>query len=139
MKLLEEALAEKRQQMQKLQIEMATIESLIRRHNGEPAVVEFSGRRRRSNVKGMLLDMLKEVGPGGLNAAKAVEISEQRGEPLERNTVSSLLSRLKADGVVTYDGTFYRLTEFMPSKPSLEPKQSAEAVSGPNASKGIFG
>jgi len=127
------------EQLQKLQIEMATIESLIRHHNGEPAVVEFSGRRRRSNVKGTLLDMLKEAGRGGLNAAKAVEISERRGESLERNTVSSLLSRLKADGVVSYDGTVYRLTEFMPSKPSGEPKQSAETSSGSTASKGIFG
>lgn len=67
---------------------------------------------RRSNVKKTLIDMLKESGTTGLNASTAVEIAARRGVNLDRGTVSSLLSRLKHDEVVVYDGANYRLKEF---------------------------
>ena len=69
---------------------------------------------RRSGVKGFVLDLLKERGAGGLNAAIAVEIAQKRGVLMDRGSVSSLLSRLKQDNVVTYDGHTYRLHEFTP-------------------------
>ena len=68
---------------------------------------------RRSNVKTTILDLLKEVGTTGLNAATTVEIASRRGIDLDRGSVSSLLSRLKRDGVVEYDGNRYRLPEFV--------------------------
>jgi hypothetical protein len=68
----------------------------------------------RGKVKGVVLDLLREVGTTGLNATTALEIAGRRGFLLDRGSVSSLLSRLKKDGVVVYDGEFYRLPEYAP-------------------------
>lgn len=84
--------------------------------SGSPTTkVEPKSTSRRTGVKGFVLDLLKERGTGGLNAAIAVEISHKRGVLMDRGSVSSLLSRLKQDNVVTYDGHIYRLHEFSPS------------------------
>jgi hypothetical protein len=69
---------------------------------------------RRTGVKGFVLDLLKERGANGLNAALTVEIAQRRGVLMDRASVSSLLSRLKQDNVVDYDGHTYRLRGFTP-------------------------
>lgn len=108
MRELEEMLFTKRAELEKLQHEIGVLEALKRRLAGEPELVARS-RAKRSNVKQLVIDLLKERGDSGLNASLAVELAERRGERIERGTVSSLLSRLKAEGVVTYDNNVYRL------------------------------
>ena len=73
-----------------------------------------SGRKpsERRSVKTVLLDLLEESGTTGLNASSAVEIANRRGITLGRGTVSSLLSRIKRDGVITFDGERYRLKKY---------------------------
>ena len=66
----------------------------------------------RANTKMIVLDLLKEAGTTGLNAQTAVALAEKRGVNLDRASVSSLLSRLKRDEIVTYDNERYRLKEF---------------------------
>lgn len=70
-------------------------------------------RRRapRGNVKSALLDLLLHAGATGLNANEAVRLGAAKGIALDRNTVSSLLSRLKREGVVSHDGSKYRLQQ----------------------------
>lgn len=80
---------------------------------------------RRTATKGIVLDLLRDVGTTGLNAITAVDLASQRGVTLDRASISSLLSRLKKDDVVAYDGERYRLKEFAPASP-----QSPHA--GPN-------
>jgi DNA-binding transcriptional ArsR family regulator len=77
-------------------------------------------RSGRSSAKSAVLDLLREVGTTGLNAAVACEIAERRGAKLDRGTVSSLLSRLKRDGIVIYEDDRYRLKEFSPRKPDAQ-------------------
>ena len=91
-----------------LQQQLQGVEMAIRAMRGESAA-PVRTRAPRSNVKNYILTLLEEAAERGLNAARAVEIAESRGDALERGTVSSLLSRLKSDGVVTYDGNLYRL------------------------------
>ena len=67
-------------------------------------------RATRSNVKSAVLDLLERVGQNGLNAAIAVDMAAQDNLNLDRGSVSSLLSRLKNDRVVSYDGSLYRLS-----------------------------
>jgi len=74
----------------------------------QPATAKV--RATRSNVKSAVLDLLERVGQNGLNAAIAVEMASQDNVNLDRGSVSSLLSRLKNDKVVSYDGSLYRLT-----------------------------
>lgn len=110
MKFIDDMLAEKRAQMEKLQIEIETLESAKRRASGEPEI-QAKAKTRRSNVKGFLIDLLRQANSTGLNAASAVEMAAKLGEHLERGTASSLLSRFKSEGVVTYDGNVYRLKQ----------------------------
>ncbi len=106
MKMLEERLAQVRREIDKLKAQEALLLDMMREASGEPKV---KPRAPRSNVKHSVLELLEEVGSDGLNAVRAVEMAAKRGLSLERGTVSSLLSRLKNEGVVNYDGTVYRL------------------------------
>lgn len=86
--------------------------SLVGSESESTGVGEGSGRR--TATKGIVLDLLQDVGTTGLNAGTAVDLANTRGVTLDRASVSSLLSRLKKDGVVTYDGERYRLGQFAP-------------------------
>lgn len=100
-------------EMDALRNKVAGLEMAIALMDGDDALAPTSARRpQRGSGKTVLLDLLKEAGTTGLNAALACEIGERRGTTLDRGTVSSLLSRFKKEGIVTYDGDKYRLLEF---------------------------
>lgn len=73
-----------------------------------------SARKRgpRLKVKEHVFRLLEEVGSDGLNAAIAVKLAAEQGIRLERGSVSSFLSRMKADQAVTYGGGVYRLAKY---------------------------
>lgn len=87
----------------------ALILDMQREAKGEPKV---KLRAPRSNVKQTVLALLEAAGAAGINAAMAVEKTAKEGIAMDRGTVSSLLSRLKNEGVVWYDGSVYRLAKF---------------------------
>ena len=68
--------------------------------------------RARGGIKQILMDLLREAGTTGLNATTAVEIAERRGIHLDRQSVSSTLSRMKGEQLVHYNGDRYRLVQF---------------------------
>lgn len=109
MKALTERLDLILREIDKLKAQESLIRDMIREANGEPKV---KLRAPRSNVKQAVLDLLEKVGTEGLNATMAVDMAANAGVTLERGTVSSLLSRLKNEGVVDYNGTVYRLAKF---------------------------
>ena len=121
MKKLEALRDELRAQIGELQQKLAGVEMAIRALSGEPEPPTKAARTRapRSNVKQYLLNLLEEARDEGLNAGLAVQRAEKRGEQLERGTVSSLLSRFKADGVVKYDGQVYRLAKYAKQDESI--------------------
>ncbi|HEY1796663.1 MAG TPA: hypothetical protein VGG57_11145 [Stellaceae bacterium] len=81
-------------------------------HDGDEPLPLAEGKSGRGEAKTLLLDLLREVGTQGLNAAIAEQIAIRRGIVLKRGTAASNLSRLKADNVVVHDGERYRLPEF---------------------------
>lgn len=109
MKALEARLDGVMRDIEKLQAQADLLRDMMREARGEPKV---KARAPRSNVKQTVLALLDEAGADGINATIAVERAAQNGTSLERGTVSSLLSRLKNEGVVVYDGTVYRLEKF---------------------------
>lgn len=111
MKALEARLDGVMREIEKLQAQADLLRDMMREAKGEP---KTKPRAPRSNVKQTVLDLLEESGADGINATGAVETAAQRGMSLERGTVSSLLSRLKNEGVVVYDGSVYRLERFKP-------------------------
>ncbi len=80
-------------------------------------------KKRRGDVKASLLRLLEGAGTTGLNAAGAVQLAADQGWTLNRGTVSSLLSKLKEDGALVYEGDRYKL------KPKVAPLNGATAAS----------
>jgi len=116
MKDMRERLDSIRREIEKLQAQ----ESLLLDMMGEEPIKTATKRAPKGSVKVRVLELLESQGRSGLNAAKAVELSEANGDALDRGSVSSLLSRLKQDDVVVYDGSNYRLKKYtgMPTMPS---------------------
>ncbi|MGA9866370.1 MAG: hypothetical protein WBQ75_07990 [Acetobacteraceae bacterium] len=71
-------------------------------------------RRRRSPLKDIVLRLIGENAERGLVAVDLVDIAKAQGHDLDRNSVSSLLSRFKREGVLEYDGKVYRPTRPFP-------------------------
>ena len=128
MKVLSERLDLVRREIDKLKAQESLLLDMIREASGEPKI-KF--RAPRPNVKQAVLDLLDNAGDAGINAASAVETAARAGTSLERGTVSSLLSRLKNEGVVTYDGSVYRLMKH--GKPETGPNVHPLRTSGASA------
>ncbi|PTE07441.1 hypothetical protein [Mesorhizobium helmanticense] len=137
MKMIQEELTAKEEQLRILQAEINLLRSLLARANGDPDPTVARKRAPRSNVKNLILALLQETGTAGLNAAIAVEMAEKRGQKLERGSASSLLSRLKSDGTITYDNDRYRLKGIEPENPNSTGWTSN--VHPHPASKGLLG
>lgn len=126
MKALEERLQRIRAEMDRLKIQEDLILDMMREERGEP---ETKKRAPRANVKRTVLSMLADAGSNGINAAIAVERAHQdMGIDLDRGSVSSLLSRLKNDGTVVYDGTVYKLKEHSTADGVAHPLRSPGGV-----------
>lgn len=109
-------------EIEALRNKVAGLEMAIALFDGDaPTGPTGPPRARRSAMKDTVLDLLTEVGTTGLNGAIAVEIAARRGVHLDRQSVSSLLSRLKADGAAVYEGQRYKLKQFAGSGPSELP------------------
>ena len=80
---------------------------------------ESAGKPKRGEAKAMILKLLEEAGQDGTDADKIVEVSRLRGLTLARTSVSSLLSRLKKEGILFLDDKTktYKLNEFKPVIP----------------------
>ena len=76
---------------------------------------------KRQPIKALILSLLDDVGTTGLNATTVVTLANARGVTVERTSVSSLLSRLKADGIVEFDGSLYRLPKYAKSGVAEDP------------------
>lgn len=118
-KTAEEMISEYEAEVIRLKVELGKAEAGLKalkdlqaRSSGEP-VAPVPGapkqRIRRGDLKATVLSLLKERGTLGLNAAIAADITMQRGEPVDRNSVSSLLSRLMNDGIVDRIDNVYKL------------------------------
>ena len=76
---------------------------------------------KRQPIKALILNILEDIGTTGLNATTVVTLANARGVTVERASVSSLLSRLKADGIVEFDGSLYRLPKYAKSGVTEDP------------------
>ena len=95
--------------------------SLIDVVDDESEALQANGKRVAT--KSVVLDLLFEVGLTGLNANNAVDLASRRGITLDKSSVSSLLSRLKKEETVDYDGEKYRLKQFAKSVVSEAPEE----------------
>jgi hypothetical protein len=98
-----------RTQIESLKSELRGIERAIALLSGEDVngTATPATRGRAKNVKDTVLGFLAEAGAPGLSVTKVMEMAQRRGFHVERGSVSSLLSRLKREGVLDLkDGAY---------------------------------
>ena len=123
LKILYERRDKLRIEAEAIRARLDEVDNLIKLLGGEgiepaPAVVET--RTRRGDLKNLVLNLYEGAGEVGLNAAGCVAVAKDRGVEVQLSSVSSLLSRLKADGILFYDGERYRLKKYAGPRPARE-------------------
>lgn len=119
LRLLEDRRNQLRTELGAVKARLDEVESLIRAMGGESAIEPAAtpsavapSRTRRGDLNNIVLSLCEQAGGAGLSSAECVEKASKAGTALKPASVSSLLSRLKADGVLMYDGERYRLKRF---------------------------
>jgi hypothetical protein len=75
----------------------------------------------RRNVKRTILEVVQEAGKAGVTASEVISRAAAKGRTLNAGSVASLLSRMKQDGVLTFDGERYCLAGVQgPQEPPLK-------------------
>ncbi len=109
--------AELERRLSEAKIRLSTLDEAVAAAGGQALPVRGTGKRQ-SNVKGTVMDLINDAGSVGVTAASIVEGAVAKGRALDRNSVSSLLSRLKREGTLTFDGERYRPAETQDPTPT---------------------
>lgn len=115
LRLLEDRRNQLRAELGAVKARLDEVENLLRAMGGEGApepMMTVPSRTKRGDLNNIVLTLCEQAGEAGLSSAECVEKANWAGTPLKPASVSSLLSRLKADGVLMYDGERYRLKRF---------------------------
>jgi hypothetical protein len=86
----------------------------------EPAQPE-KARGRATNVKQVVLLVMERAGVAGLTSAEVLAAVQSEVPNAQRDTVSSLLSRLKKDGALAYVGVRYFDARYAPKEGESHP------------------
>lgn len=117
MSIIKAQLEAVRAQIERLRVKEETLLDLLRELNGEPVTEVRVARKRAPNVKPLVLDFMREVGERGATSAEVDEAVRALNPAVAKDTVGSVLSRLKADGALGYDGERYYEKRFTPPRP----------------------
>jgi len=96
-------------EIEALQNQLLGVRRAMHLISGEP-IQEPPPQRRKtpSPIKDAVLGLIDEFKETGLSVSEVIELSQKRGAPLDRASVSSLLSRLKREHVLVSDNGKYR-------------------------------
>lgn len=97
-------LRQREREIDALRNKLKGIEASIAALGGEP---QIPSKRRGRNVKQTVVDLIVNAGNKGITAIEVVERAALAGRQLDRPSVSSLLSRLKREGVLSFNGERY--------------------------------
>jgi hypothetical protein len=103
-------------EIEALQNKMLGLDMAIALFDGEDTLPVATGPgippARRQTAEHLLLELLREAGSAGLNAYIVADIAARRGVRVNRSSMSSMLSRMKRDGLLVYEDARYKLKEF---------------------------
>lgn len=116
MKTIQEDLDRVQVQIAELQIEEGVLKRLLAKLNGEPEEVAKPKRKRASSVKPLVLDLVRASREQGLTSAEAAEQVQAHQPTVSRETVGSVLSRLKSEGAFVYVGDRYYEKQYGPQR-----------------------
>lgn len=126
MKMIDGELDRIRMEIARLKAQEEVLLSLRARMNGEPE--QLPQKTRSPAIKPLVLDIMRESGWAGRTSGEVDELVRAKVPTVAKDTVGSVLSRLKSDGALSYDGQRYYVKEFAP-KASENPFDRLRAVS----------
>lgn len=97
-------LRQREREIEALRNKLKGVDAAIAAVGGQPQV---AATRRNRNVKQTVMDLIVDAGQKGITAIEVVERAAIVGRQLDRPSVSSLLSRLKREGVLSFNGERY--------------------------------
>lgn len=130
MKRLEDERARLAAEIEAKKHELAGLDRALALLRQDESELEPRQRRPRVLIKDIVLGLLSGNRELGLTAAEVVELGQVQGQALDRGSVSSLLSRLKAEGLLSLDGSKYRIAtdnQSLPA-PGSDSPQGGEAA-----------
>jgi hypothetical protein len=88
------------------------------------ADITIEVRKRSANIKPLILDIMRSAGPAGATSNEVSALVKERVPTVAKDTVGSVLSRLKADKALAHDGERYYDARFAPKTDQrpFEPK-----------------
>lgn len=113
MKMIKAKLAEIQAEIARLRTREQLLMELVAEANGE-TVLTNEPRKRSQNVKPVVLDIMASVGLAGATSREVSEKVRAAIPTVATDTVGSVLSRLKSDGALAYDGERYYEKRFAP-------------------------
>jgi hypothetical protein len=122
MSAIRDELAVVQAEIARLRIQEETLVRLLRKVSGEPAEALATPQRKRSaNVKPLVLDIMIKVGATGATSKEVDDAVRAANPAVATATVGSVLSRLKADGALVFDGERYFERKYAPAPRPFEP------------------
>lgn len=114
MKMLETELERVRSEIEKLRVEEALLLKMIGKMSGAPVPAAPKTRTRSPSVKPVVLDIMNHAGFTGATTAEVDERVRAVVPSVAKDTVGSILSRLKSDGALVYWGERYYEKQYAP-------------------------
>lgn len=96
-----------------LQMERDILAKLLAKLNGEPVQI-LAKRKRSPNVSPLVLDIMRTAGTAGATSSEVDALVKEQIPGVAKATVSSILSRLKAEGALIYVGERYYEKQYAP-------------------------
>lgn len=113
MKIIEGELARIRAEIERLRAQEDVLLDLQRKMSGEPTPPP-TPRKRSPSIKPLVIDIMHAAGFAGATTGEVDEMVRRDIPSVAKDTVGSVLSRLKADGALIYDGDRYYEKQFAP-------------------------
>ena len=120
MKRLDEEIARLDAEILRLQAERAGLVRAKTILSAGDELITPARRKRSANIKPLILDFMRNVGPTGATSGEVSAFVSDQVPTVAKDTVGSILSRLKADNALAYNGERYFETRFAP-KPEQRP------------------
>ena len=125
---LAQELARLRKEIERLRVEEAALIRLQSAFSGDAAEESGQPKKRLTNVKPLVLDIMGRAGFVGATATEVVALAKTELTDVAPATITSLLSRLKADGALIRDGDRYFDARFAKERVELRIAEVADRL-----------
>ena len=118
MKALDAKLERIQAEIQRLKAAEQALLELRAEITGDAPEVISKPRKRSPSVKPVVLDIMSHAGASGATTQEVEQRVREIVPTVAKDTVASVLSRLKSDGALVYEGERYYEKRHAPAKPS---------------------